>query len=51
MTPLEWAAIAAAYSLLEYWLGRTDKVKPGSVVEVVLSSVKIIASPFVKKDK
>ncbi len=36
MTPVEWAAAAAAYAVLEYWLGKTDRVKPGSVFEVVL---------------
>lgn len=37
-----WAeAIAGSVLLLvEYWLGKTDKVKPGSTLEVVLSGVK-----------
>lgn len=37
-----------AYSLLEYWLGRTDKTKAGSVVELVLNAASKV---FVKGDK
>lgn len=32
----------AAYAALEYWLGKTDKVKAGSVVEAVLNGAKAI---------
>lgn len=26
-----------AYAALEYWLGKTDKVKPGSVLEALIT--------------
>lgn len=29
-----------AYMVLEYWLGKTDKVKAGSVIEAVLNVAK-----------
>lgn len=31
-----------AYALLEYWLGKTDKVKAGSAIELVVNLVKSI---------
>lgn len=31
---------AGAYVFLEYWLGKTDKVKSASVLELLLSIVK-----------
>ncbi len=36
-----WApyAIYGAHLLLEYWLGRTDKVKAGSTIELVLNGI------------
>ncbi len=42
MTPLEWTALGLAYSGLEYWLGRTNRVKAGSVLEAVLNGSKFI---------
>ncbi len=39
MTALGYAAIYLAYAGLEYWLGKTDKVKAGSVLEVVANGV------------
>lgn len=30
----------AAYMALEYWLGKTDKVKAGSVVGIVFEALK-----------
>jgi hypothetical protein len=30
----------AVYMSLEYWLGKTDKVKAGSTLELVLSGLK-----------
>ncbi len=42
MTPLEWAVVGLAYSSLEYWLGRTEQVKAGSVLEVVLNGSKLL---------
>lgn len=50
MTPLGWAIGYVAYAGLEYWLGKTDRVKPGSVVEVLLTGVKLAAGIFMKKD-
>ena len=32
----------AVYAGLEYWLGRTDKVKAGSVIEAVANIIKSI---------
>ena len=32
----------AAYAAVEYWLGKTDKVKAGSLVEAVILGVKSI---------
>jgi hypothetical protein len=38
----EWvvAVAGALYVLIEYWLGKTTLVKPGSALEVVLSGIK-----------
>lgn len=33
---IEWAIAALGYAALEYWLGRTDKVRAGSVLEALL---------------
>lgn len=35
-------AVWAAHAVLEYWLGRTDKVESGSVLEIVLSTLNSI---------
>jgi len=32
----------AAYMVLEYWLGKTDKVKSGSVLEAALAPFKFL---------
>lgn len=42
MTPLAWIAMGLVYSGLEYYLGRTDRVKAGSVVEAVLNGTKFV---------
>lgn len=39
MTPFEWTLAAMGWSALEYWLGKTNVVKAGSVVELVLHGV------------
>lgn len=31
-----------AYALLEYWLGKTDKVKAGSTIELLVNAVKYV---------
>lgn len=36
LTPYAPYLAGAAYALLEYWLGRTDKVKAGSTIELAL---------------
>lgn len=38
----EWvmAIVVSLYMLLEYWLGKTSLVKPGSTLEVILSGIK-----------
>ncbi len=40
MTTGAWFVVSLAYSGLEYWLGKTDKVAPGSVIEAVIWAVK-----------
>ena len=44
MTPIEWslAASGLCYISLEYWLGRTERVKAGSVVEALLNGTKYV---------
>ena len=37
------------YVVIEYWLGRTDFVKPGSVLEVVLVGLKKVLDFFKAK--
>lgn len=32
--------VAFLFLVVEYWLGKTDVVKPGSTLEVVLSTIK-----------
>lgn len=51
MTGIEIGYIAAGvgYALIEYWLGRTDKVKSGSVLEVALSGAKSALRVFLAK--
>ncbi len=52
MTPIEWALIGGAYAALEYWLGKTDKTKSGSVIEAVLMGVKAVAGTVLsQKDR
>jgi hypothetical protein len=51
MTPVEIAVATVVYAGVEYWLGRTDKVKAGSVLEFVLLGLKGAASVFVGKGK
>ena len=42
-----WYPVAiAAWVLLEYWLGKTDKTKSGSALEIVYNLLKAI---FLKK--
>lgn len=52
MTPVEWgmAASGLCYVGLEYWLGKTDRVKAGSVAEALLNGVKTVCG-FVLKRK
>ena len=33
------AGIGVSYSLLEFWLGRTDKVQAASAIELILSPI------------
>lgn len=50
MTGIDWPIIAgiAIYAGLEYWLGRTDKTKSGSVLEAVGHGLKAAAGIFIK---
>lgn len=38
-----------AYSAFEYWLGKTDKVKANSAIELVVHAIQFIHSKAVKK--
>lgn len=53
VTPEVAALACGGYLLLEYWLGKTDKVKAGSTLELVLNGTKTVLAavckPFVKK--
>lgn len=44
MEPIVIAKVVGvvAYSLLEYWLGKTEKVKAGSVIEAILMLTRIV---------
>lgn len=44
-------AAALAYALLEYWLGKTDKVKAGSTVELVVNVFKSFLKAESEKPK
>jgi hypothetical protein len=48
----EMIAVWAVFILMvvEYWLGKTNLVKPGSTIEVILNGLKTIASIFKKKE-
>lgn len=42
---MSWEMIASLqilYVALEYWLGKTDKTKAGSLSELILNAIKII---------
>jgi hypothetical protein len=44
---MEWLVLVkivvpAAYMVLEYWLGKTDKTKAGSVLEVITEVAKAV---------
>jgi len=45
MTPVDliYPALTLAYMALEYWLGKTDKVKAGSLIEFILIAMKAVA--------
>lgn len=40
---------AAAYVVLEYWMGKTAKTKAGSVLEFVLGGLNKMANPQEEK--
>lgn len=45
MTPIDlvYPALTLGYMILEFWLGKTDKVKAGSVIEFLLIAMKAVA--------
>jgi hypothetical protein len=50
MSPIEIYILGAlGYSLVEYWLGKTDKVKPGSVLEAGLLGAKAVLGVAIKR--
>jgi hypothetical protein len=42
-------AIPIAYMCLEAWLGRTQKVKAGSVIDLALGGILFVIKLFLKK--
>lgn len=48
MGTVEIAVAIAAYSALEYWLGKTDKVKAGSALEAGLLGLKYVLGVIVR---
>ena len=42
-------AIPVAYSAFEYWLGKTDKVKANSALELVVHTIQFVHGKVVKK--
>lgn len=49
----EWimAVVGFLFLSIEYWLGKTELVKAGSTVEVILSSISKVLSFFKPKTK
>lgn len=48
MSPCEpdswvWKAVAGAWAVLEFWLGRTSRVRAGSVLEAILNGLERVA--------
>lgn len=52
MTPVEWGYVASGlcYVGLEYWLGRTDRVKAGSAAEALLNATKTVCAVVFKRN-
>lgn len=48
-TDLKHAAILIAVMLVESWMGKTDKIKSGSILELVLNSVLSLGKSLIKK--
>lgn len=51
---LPWVKMALpyiAYSALEYWFGKTDKVKAGSFPEFLWNGVKAVLFPQIKSQE
>ncbi len=46
-----WILAMAAYSALEYYLGKTDRVKQNSAIEALLVGVKSILGVFAANKK
>jgi hypothetical protein len=42
MGPLGWGILGACYVGLEYWLGKTERVKPNSALDAVLRGAKAV---------
>jgi len=51
--PQSWIAITAFIglltSILEYWLGKTEKVKSGSILELVFSAIMMIVLIIIRR--
>lgn len=44
-----WTLALVGLAALEYWLGKTDKVKSNSTVAAVLSGIKLVVDTARKK--
>ena len=50
MMKIVFVILGGLYSLLEYWLGKTEKVKSGSFLELVFKGVGSLLNYFKKKE-
>ena len=47
-----WVGVAGVImSLIEFWLGKTDKVAAGSTLELILNAIKQLIGFFNKKQQ
>lgn len=51
MTTAAWVVAYAAYAALEYWLGKTKRVKPNSAVEAIFCGAKSAAGFILSRKK
>lgn len=49
--PHEYLLGLTAFAILEWWLGRTGRVRPASTIEIILSIITLIITYFLKGRK